>query len=307
MPIDPDAKSDLRNVNVSPFPGYDVAGVTNTGGIIVDAGDTWYLGLKIVSGAQAGRCLIAKYVYATNTLSELAILSDTNQAVPQLCWNPSRTKIIAFYPEGSDTRFFQVGVGTTQDVIDLGLIAGVQITDMAPDVTDYIGKNLLSKTFYRLDPVELTAAVLLVLPNFCGPFELTTDYIYTASATDVPGFGPVCRLARSKSYLMEFLFGSTDGAQAVSGSANPAYPSFAGRANRVLVRGDRVFVAQRTADSSGYLLLQYRFTTGGTKTLQGVGSPSFWYFINNLSTMACTDDGSKLAILLNSSGLYFYG
>lgn len=247
MPL-PISGTVARAVSLYPFPGYTAAEITSAGTCILDdAGTIAFVAITITTGGFVGHSFVAKYVYATSTLTEFCAIGTTTSGV-RLCWNADKTKIIVWdhNPGGaSPYPFWEVDTttGVKTSIGSLPAIVG-GLTQLQPNATyGYVGNAPGSKTFFAVDLGTLTSTKILESGQFMKPLAITADYFYTTLAGDAPGPGPVLRLHRAKSFLVEFLAGTGYLAPDTSiATTNLAYAGVKICPNFMFVRGNVLYI-----------------------------------------------------------------
>ncbi len=287
-----------RSIALYPFPGEGDEIIHSGGGVFDASGDVYFFTIYRQDGTVS---VVSKYVYSTDTLTpRFAMLPAPVTAMTALKWNSDRSKLIGLYVGDGSTQFYEIDPATGA-VATLGLLADHQLIDLAPDgAGGYIGKAFSGQTFYSVDIAAGTVTELFTLPRFCAPFEVTSDAIYTASAPDAPGYGPMIRLHRNLGHLSEFLAGSRDSTAPLL-ATNPDYAAFKLYLAEVCSRGNTLYMLHNTGLE--WQLLAFDKTT---RSVARLVAPFPVNRFDNAPNLGATDDGSRVVCNGGLSGLAFF-
>lgn len=294
----------LRSIPLYPFAAYGPPYIPIGGTTLVDdTGDVFYGTLYMRDHDPNRPSLIFKYVYSTDTLTQLAMVEADSPSQLHLCWTANKAAFIAFRADGGDTTFWNVSLAGV--VTSSGVLTGHSIEIMKPDpVLGYVGKRSLEKAFYQVDPAAGTATLLTAIVRYSYPFEIDADYIYGVQADDQPGPGGLTRFSRARGYLAEFLCGSIAGTAPLL-SSNPAFASFKSQIGSVMKAGNYLYFSHSTSyGNDDCVLLRYNLTTGVVDTI--VDLATFNYKLGG-APFVVTNDGSKVATGQASQDLKIFG
>lgn len=292
----------LKQQSLYPFLGRSAADIPASGSVVVDdTGDVSY-GTLWFSNDSVPTSVVFKYVYSTDTLTQLAVVTVTPTAQTYMCWNINKTGFIVWRTLAGVTQFWSVTLaGSVATLATLNETITVMYADA---MYGYIGKSSGSKEFRAINPATGAASSIVTLIKYCFPFDVDASYIYTVQATDTPGSGPLVRMHRNKGFLIEFLMGSLAGA-ASAGATNPGYAGFQSYIGGVSKVNDGIIIAHNPSFSgNSWMLMKYAYADGSVTRL--VDTSNFFY-VPSQALLAAAPDGSKVYVSLGSSGLLVYG